>query len=113
MARMVSATSVRKRDAYDSFRDAARLEEYDSAAVEALRTTATRLLIGDKSKGLTTTCVGNMRRRLAEELRRDEMQAVADGILLEVQKDFPGAEVKIRRGRVIEVWLDGLPEEDI
>ena len=111
MARRLSAISVHKADAYGAFRAAAALAEYDSDAVERLNDNVMRLLIGEKSRGLTVTCIRNMRSRLAAGLRREEMQAVADGILSGLQKDFPDAEAKLLRGRRIEVWLDGLPKE--
>ncbi len=100
-----------RRELYEKLRDAVEARGDDSDAVEALRTRAVRALIGEKSAGLSTTVIRNMRRRLAAELRRKEMQATADWIISSVRTRFGGAEVKIRRGRIIEVWLDGKPAE--
>ena len=102
---------MRRRELYKRLRDAVEARGDDSTAVKALRTNATRLLIGDESKGLSTTLIRNMRSRLAAELRRKEMQTVADWIISHVQTRFADVEVKVRRGRVIEVWLDGKPAE--
>ena len=98
---------------YKRLRDAVEARGDDSDAVEALGTRAVRALIGPEAEGMTTTLIRNSRRRLAAELRRKEMQATADWIISSVRTRFGSAEVKIRRGRVIEVWLDGLPEEII
>ncbi len=96
---------------YKRLRDAVEARGDDSGVVAGLRTNATRLLIGVEAKGATTTLIRNMRSRLAAELRRKEMQAVADWIISHVQTRFADVEVKVRRGRVIEVWLDGKPAE--
>ena len=102
---------MRRRELYNRLRNAVEARGDDSTAVEALRTRATRLLIGPEAKGASTTLIRNMRSRLGAELRRKEVQATADWIISHVQTRFEGAEVKIRRGRVIEVWLDGKPAE--
>lgn len=102
---------MRNRELYNRLRDAVEARGDDSAAVEALRTHATRLLIGPEAKGASTTLIRNIRSRLGAELRRKEMQATADWIISRVQTRFTDVEVKIRRGRVIEVWLDGKPAE--
>ena len=103
---------MRKRQLYKRLRDAVEARGDDSAAVEGLQTRALRSMIGPEAAGATVTLLDNARRRLGAELRRREMQATADWIISRVQTRFAGAEVKIRRGRVIEVWLDGVPMED-
>ncbi len=100
-----------RRELYKRLRDAVEARGDDSDAVDALRSLAVRALIGPEAKGATTTLIRNTRRRLAAELRRKEMRTVADWIISSVRTRFADVEVKIRRGRVIEVWLDGLPEE--
>ncbi len=102
---------MERSELYKRLRDAVEARGDDAAGVEALRTRAVRLLIGPESKGITTTLIRNTRRRLAAELRRKEMQTVADWIIASVRTRFGSAEVKMRRGRVIEVWLDGKPAE--
>ena len=96
---------------YKRLRDAVESRGDDSDAVEALGTRAVRALIGPEAEGMTTTLIRNTRRRLAAELRRKEMQATADWIISSVRTRFADVEVKVRRGRVIEVWLDGKPAE--
>ncbi len=100
-----------RRELYKRLRDAVEARGDDADAVDALRTRAVRALIGPEAARTTTTLIRNTRRRLAAELRRREMQATADWIISSVRTRFGSAEVKIRRGRVIEVWLDGLPKE--
>ncbi len=100
-----------RRELYKRLRDAVEARGDDSGVVSALRTNATRLLIGADAKGVTTTLIRNMRSTLAAELRRKEMQTVADWIISHVRTRFADVEVKIRRGRVMEVWLDGVPED--
>ncbi len=102
---------MERSELYKRLRDAVETRGDDSDAVEALRTRAVRLLIGPEAEGMTTTLIRNTRRRLAAELRRKEMLAVADWIISHVQTRFADVEVKVRRGRVIEVWLDGKPAE--
>ncbi len=102
---------MERSELYKKLRDAVEARGDDSDAVAGLRTNATRLLIGAEAKGTTTTLIRNMRSRLAAELRREEMQAVADWIISHVQTRYADVEVKIRQGRVIEVWLDGKPAE--
>ncbi len=96
-----------KRELYKKLRDAVEAQGDDSDAVEHLGTRAARALIGPEAAGVTTTLIRNAKRTLAAELRRKEMQATADWIISGVRTRFGSAEVKIRRGRVIEVWLDG------
>ena len=102
---------MERTELYKRLRDAIEARGDDSDAVEALRTRAVRALIGPEAARATTTLIRNTRRRLAAELRRKEMQAVADWIISHVRTRFAEVEVKVRRGRVIEVWLDGKPAE--
>jgi hypothetical protein len=92
-------------------RDAVEARGNDSDAVEGLSAAAARAIIGPEAAGATVTMIENAKRRLAAELRRREMRTVADWIIARVQTRFEGAQVKIRRRRVIEVWLDGKPAE--
>ena len=104
---------MKKRELYKRLKDAVEARGDDSAAVEGLSARAARLLIGPEAKGMTTTLIRNAKRTLAAELRRKEMRTVADWIATGVRTRFADVEVKIRRGRVIEVWLDGMPEERV
>ncbi len=102
---------MRKRELYKRLRDAVEAQGSDSGAVEGLSAAAVRSLIGPEAARATTTLIRNAKRTIATELRRREMQATADWIISGVRTRFVDAEVKIRRGHVIEVWLEGLPEE--
>ncbi len=102
---------MQRRELYKRLKDAVEARRDDSDAVEGLSEAAARSLVGLEAAGMTTTLIRNAKRTLAAELRRKEMQATAEWIIASVQTRFASAEVKIRRGRVIEVWLDGLPVE--
>ena len=102
---------MRRSQLYKRLRDAVEVRGDDSSAVEDMSAAAARSIIGLEAAGATTTLIRNAKRTLAAELRREEMQATADWIVSGVQTRFAEAEVKIRRGRVVEVWLDGLQEE--
>ena len=104
---------MEKSQLYERLRDAVEARGDDSDAVEGLSAAAVRSIIGPEADGMTTTLIRNATRRLAEELRRKEMRTVADWIVSGVKTRFEGAQVKIRRGRIIEVWLDGLPKEGV
>ena len=101
---------MKKRQLYKRLRDAVEARGDDSDAVEGLSADAARSIIGPEADGMTTTLIRNAKRRLAAELRRKEMRTVADWIVSGVRTRFADVEVKIRRERVIEVWLDGMPE---
>jgi hypothetical protein len=101
---------MQKRELYKRLKDAVEARGDDSAAVEGLSVAAARSLVGPEASRATVTLIRNAKRTLAAELRRKEMQATADWIIASVRTRFANAEVKVRRGSVIEVWLDGLPE---
>ena len=102
---------MRRRELYKRLRDAVEARGDDSDAVEGLSAAAARSIIGPEARGVTVTLLENAKRTLAAELRRREMRTVVDWIISGVKTRFGSAEVKIRRGRVIEVWLDGRPAE--
>ncbi len=102
---------MRRRELYKRLRDAVEARGDDAAGVEGLSAAAARSIIGPEADGMTTTLIRNAMRTLAAELRRKEMGTVADWIISGVKTRFEGAQVKIRRRRVIEVWLDGKPAE--
>ena len=102
---------MKNRELYKRLRDAVEAQGSDAAGVEGLSAAAARSIIGPEAARATTTLIRNAKRTLAAELRHKEMRTVADWIISSVRTRFASAEVKIRRGRVIEVWLDGLPKE--
>ncbi len=104
---------MRRSQLYKMLRDAVEARRDDSGAVEGLSAAAARSIIGPVAGGATITMIENAKRTLAAELRRKEMRTVADWIVTGVKTRFEGAQVKIRRRRIIEVWLDGLPEEGV
>ncbi len=98
---------MQRRELYKKLRDAVEARGDDAAGVEGMSVPAARSIIGPEAARATTTLIRNASRTLAAELRRKEMRTVADWIVSGVKTRFGSAEVKIRRGRVIEVWLDG------
>ena len=102
---------MRERLVYKRFRDAVEAQGIDAASVEALLPQAVRQMAG--CEGMTQTFLKNMRNRLAAKLRQREAETAAAWIESKVRVRFPQAQTKVRRGRVIEVWLDGVPVEDI
>ncbi len=79
--------------------------------LELLSPAQVREAIGQGVRGLSKTFIGNMQRRLVAEMRREELQSAADWILSRILTQFPNAEVTVKRNRIVQVWLDGLPEE--
>ncbi len=102
---------MRRRELYKRLRDAVEARGDDAAGVEGLSVAAARALAGPEARGVTVTLLENAKRRLAVELRRREMRTVVDWIISGVKTRFEGAQVKIRRRGVIEVWLEGKPAE--
>ena len=101
---------MRKRLVYKRFREAVEAQGIDAAAVEALLPQAVRQMAG--GKGMTQTFLKNMRNRLASKLRVRETEIAAAWIESRVRAQFAQAQTRVRGGRVIEVWLDGVPVED-
>ena len=101
---------MKNRELYKRLKDAVEARGDDSDAVEGMSAAAARSIIGPEADGMTITLIRNAMRTLAAELRRKEMRTVADWIATGVRTRFADVEVKIRRERVIEVWLDGMPE---
>ncbi len=106
-----AARRLQRTAAYDELKDAIQAAGHTYPAVLLLDVKAVRTLIGEKARGMSQTLIRNMQRKALVELKRAELQSAADWILSRILSQFPGAEVKIRRGRVIELWLDGVPEE--
>ena len=102
---------MRERLVYKRFRDAVEAQGIDAAAVEALAPQAVRQMAG--AEGMTRTFVKNMRDRLAARMRQREAQTAAAWIESRVRTQFAQAQTRVRKGRVIEVWLDGVGVEDI
>ncbi|HPD47913.1 MAG TPA: hypothetical protein P5279_14900 [Anaerohalosphaeraceae bacterium] len=99
---------------YKKVKDGAETQELSAGAVEALSAEAVKTLAGvgtGGAEGMTATLVANVRRAVAAELRQKEMAAGAAWVEQQVRARYPQAAAVFRRGRVIEVWLDGVPAE--
>ncbi len=105
---------MQKRALFKRFREAVEAAGIEVDGIEALSVDDVRQMAGVEARGRTGTFVANMKRRMALELELREVQGVAQWIQSRIQTQFPEAEVKVRRGRVVEVFLDGqLEVEDV
>ncbi len=100
---------MQRRALFKRFREAVEAAGIDIAGIEALSADDVRQMAG--VEGRTGTFLENMKRRMASELKLREVQGVAQWIQSRIQTQFPQAETKVRRGGVVEVWLDGIPRE--
>lgn len=100
-----------KRILYESLKAAIVSQKLSVRGLELLSPAQVREAIGQGARGRSLTFIGNMQRRLVAEMRREELQSAADWILSRIVTQFPKAEVTVRRNRIVQVWLDGKPEE--
>lgn len=68
-------------------------------------------LLGESAAGLSKTFVVNMQRKLVRSMVQEGLQSAADWILSRISGTYPNAAVGVKRGRIVQVWLDGKPEE--
>jgi len=97
---------------YKRIEEAAEAQRLDAAAVEGLSTEVMRTLAGVQDGPVTATLLAGIQRKIGAVMRRKEVQAAAEWIEAQLRVRFPEAKAVVRRGRVIEVWLDGLPKEE-
>ncbi len=109
----IAARRLRKTGVFDDLRAAIEAAAMTYQALELLDGAAVRTLIGAKAAGLSGTFVRNMQQKVVAEMKRRELQSVADWIVSRVASQFPNVGVVPKRGRVIEVHLDGVPSEEI
>ena len=100
---------MRKRAIFKTFKQAVEAADIDLAGIKAMSVDAVRQMAGAEYG--TSTVLKNMKKTMVAELQRKEVVATADWLVTSVQTRFANAEVRIRRGQMIEVWLDGLPKE--
>jgi len=53
-----------------------------------------------------------MKRSLANELQVEQDESIVQWIIAQIQGQFPLAQGAMRRGRIVEIHLDGYSEED-
>ncbi len=102
---------IDKRTLYESLKAAIVSQKLSVRGVELLSPAQVRMAIGQGVRGLSVTFIRNMQRRLVAEMRREELQSAADWILSRILSQFANAGVAVKRNRIVQVWLDGLPEE--
>lgn len=102
-----------KRALYESLKIAVGLQKLSTRGVELLSPGQVRTAIGPDAKGLTNTLVRNMQRKLVREMERAESQSAADWVISRIFTQYPNAEVGVKRGRVLQIWFDGVPVEAI
>lgn len=61
--------------------------------------------------GLSSTFVKNMQQSLINQVKYQELQEIADDIVIRLKSHSPDVAAIPQRGRIIKVWLDGKPEE--
>ena len=108
-----AARRLRKADAYADLEIAVDAGSKTHMELALMDDAAVRAMIGEKAKGLSTAFVGNLRDRLVRKMQQAELQSAADWIVSRVSGQYPNAEVSISRGRVVQVHLDGVPEEAV
>ncbi len=79
----------------------------NSLSIEDVRVMA-RISVGER----TVTFLENMRLSLANELQVEQDESIVQWIIAQIQGQFPLAEGAMRRGRIVEIHLDGYSEED-
>jgi len=99
-----------RRGVYDDLTAAIEAVAMTYQAVELRSDAEVRALIGDKAAGLSGTFIANLRRKAVRSMKRKEMESVADWIVSRVSGQFPNVGVVPKRGRMIQVYLDGVPE---
>jgi hypothetical protein len=103
---------MRQREVYKRVEEAAETQGLDAAGVENLSAQVMRALAGVQDGAVTATLLAGIRRKVAAVMRRKELEAAATWIETQLRTRFPQAAAVVGRGRVIEVWLDGLPKEE-
>ena len=107
---MTAARRQQKSDAYTALITGVDAGDVKHQALELLTTKEVKAVIGGKADGLSNTFIGNMQRKLVRKMQHEELQSVADWVLSLITSQYPNAEVDIKRGRIVQVWLDGKPE---
>ncbi len=110
-AAKIAARRQRKSDAYAQLETAVGAANKTHEALALMTTGELRTMIGEKANGLSGTFVGNLQQRLVKKMQQAELQSAADWVKSLILVQYPNADVTIKRGRVVQVWLDGKPEE--
>lgn len=101
-----------KTDIYDLLTTSVNTGSIESRTLETLSIEEVKKLIGKEADGLTNTFVGNIQRRLIKKMDQAAAQLIADWIISSVQVQFANAEIEIKRGNIVKIWLDGKPTEE-
>lgn len=98
---------VSKKQAYENLQDV--IKGYTAKATEDLSVSDVRSLIS--IAGLSGAYITNMLVQSTKEKQLQELEIAASRALAPLQGDYPRAQAKPKRGRKIEIWLDGIPKE--
>ena len=103
---------MRNNPSYMKLKEAAAKQAANAAAVTGLSVEDVRVMAGVAKGERTVTFLENMKRSLANELRVEQDESIVQWIISQIQGQFPLAVGAMRRGRIVEIHLDGCIEED-
>jgi hypothetical protein len=103
---------MRNNPLYKKLKEVTVKQVANAAAVEGLSIEDVRVMAGVSAGERTVTFLENMRLSLANELQTEQDESIVQWIIAQIQGQFPLADGAMRRGRIVEIHLDGYSEED-
>ena len=103
---------MRNNPLYTKLKEAAAKQAANAAAVNSLSIEDVQVMAGIAAGERTVTFLENMRLSLANELQVEQDESIVQWIIAQIQGQFPLAVGAMRRGRIVEIHLDGYSEED-
>jgi len=103
---------MRNNPLYTKLKEAAAKQTANATTVTGLSIEDVRVMAGVAAGERTVTFLENMRLSLANELQTEQDESIVQWIIAQIQGQFPLAVGGMRRGRIVEVHLDGYSEED-
>ncbi len=103
---------MRNNPLYTKLKEAAAKQAANATAVNSLSIEDVRVMAGVTAGEKTVTFLENMRLSLANELQTEQDNSIVQWIIAQIQGQFPLAQGAMRRGRIVEIHLDGYSEED-
>lgn len=85
----------------------------DDRALELLKPEEVQNLIGKNADDFTITIIESLQRQRLKQIRSEKLQSAADWIKSLIITTYPKNDVIIKRGNIIQIYLDGLPAETI
>ena len=103
---------MRNNPLYKKLKEAAAKQAANATLVNSLSIEDVRVMAGVAAGERTVTFLENMRLSLANELQTEQDESIVQWIIAQIQGQFPLAVGAMRRGRIVEIHLDGYSEED-